>query len=134
MQRVRNSVRRCYCLYKALRIFFVLFSCLTIAFLNSCAFSKIGKADVTSFEIKIPEGLTGLSKSEIIDRLGLPEGRIIDEKFNEYWAYNNQNRYFIVLFGQGTYKTLILKLEDNIVTNVRLIEKGASFGFLTGGM
>ncbi|MHC4538045.1 MAG: hypothetical protein ACYS6K_29300, partial [Planctomycetota bacterium] len=106
MQQVRNSIKRCYCLYKTLRIFFVLLSCLTIALLNSCAFSKIGKADVTPFEIKVPEGLTGLSKSEIIDRLGLPEGRIIDEKWNEYWAYNNINRYFIVLFGQGTHKTL----------------------------
>ncbi len=76
----------------------------------------------------------GLSKSEIIDRLGLPEGGITDEKGAEYWAYNNMNQYFIVLYGKGVHKTLILKLEDNTVTNVRLIEKGGSFGFMAGGM
>ncbi len=134
MQQVRNSIKKCCWLYKTLRIFFVLFSCLTILFLSGCAFRKFGKADVTPFKIEAPKGLIGLSKSEIIDRLGLPEGRIIDEKWAEYWAYNNLNHYFIILYGQGTHKTLILKLEDNIVTNVRLIEKGTSSGFLTGGM
>jgi hypothetical protein len=102
--------------------------------MSSCAFRRFGKADVTPFKIEAPEGLIGLSKSKIIDRLGLPEGRIIDEKWAEYWAYNNLNNYFIVLYGHGTHKTLILKLEDNIVTNVRLIEKGTSSGFLIGGM
>jgi len=110
------------------------FFCSMILFLSSCAFSKYGKADVTAFKIKAPEGLVGLSKSEIIDRLGLPEGGITDEKGAEYWAYNNMNQYFIVLYGKGVHKTLILKLEDNTVTNVRLIEKGSSFSFMAGGM
>lgn len=110
------------------------FFCSMILFLSSCAFSKYGKANVTTFRIKAPEGLVGLSKSEIIDRLGLPEGGITDEKGAEYWAYNNMNQYFIVLYGKGVHKTLILKLEDNTVTNVRLIEKGSSFGFMAGGM
>ena len=117
-----------------LRFVSVSFFCSMTLFLSSCSFSKYGKADVTTFKIKAPEGLVGLSKSEIIDRLGLPEGGITDEKGTEYWAYNNMNQYFVVLYGRGVHKTLILKLEDNTVTNVRLIEKGSSFSFIAGGM
>jgi len=105
-----------------------------ILFLSSCAFSKYGKADVTVFKIKAPEGLVGLSKSEIIDRLGLPEGGVSDENGAEYWAYNNMNQYFVILYGEGQQKTLILKIEDNTVTNVRLIEKGSSFSFMALGL
>ena len=112
----------------------VSFLCSMILFLSSCAFSKYGKADVTAFEIKAPEGLVGLSKSEIIDRLGPPEGGISDEKGAEYWVYNNMNSHFLFIYGKGLHKTMLLKLEDNTVIDVRLIEKGSSFGFLTGGM
>lgn len=107
---------------------------LVIPFLSGCAFSTLGKADVTPFRIKAPEGLVGLSKSQIIDRLGLPEGVIADENGVEYWAYNNTNQYYIVVYGQGGYKMLILKMEDNAVTAVRLINKGASTNILAGGM
>ncbi len=117
-----------------LRFVIASFFCSMILFPSSCSFTKYGKADVTVFEIKAPEGLVGLSKSEIIDRLGLPEGGITDEKGSEYWAYNNMNQHFFVIYGKGLHKTLILKLENNTVTNVRLIEKGSSFGFMTGGM
>ena len=110
------------------------FFCSMILFLSSCAFSKYGKADVTVFKIKAPEGLVGLSKSEIIDRLGIPEGGVIDENGAEYWAYNNMNQYFVILYGKGQQKTLILKIEDNTVTNIRLIEKGRSSSFIAGGM
>ena len=117
-----------------LRVVSASFFCSMILFLSSCAFSEYGKADVTAFKIKAPEGLVGLSKSEIIDRLGPPEGGVIDENGAEYWAYNNMNQHYIVLYGRGEHKTLILKIEDNTVTNVRLIEKGSSFSFLAGGM
>lgn len=122
------------CLFRIRCFVSVSFFCSTILFLGSCSFSKYGKADVTAFEIKTPEGLVGLSKSEVIDRLGLPEGGAIDENGAEYWAYNNMNQYFVILFGKGLHKTLILKLENNTVTNVRLIEKGSSFSFMAGGM
>lgn len=102
--------------------------------LSGCAFNRFGKADVTPYRIKAPEGLIGLTKSQIIDRLGLPEGGIIDEKGTEYWEYNNMNSYYIVLFGQGAHKNLLLQIKDDIVTSIRLIEKGDSFNLLTGGM
>ncbi len=89
---------------------------------------------MTSFRIKAPEGLVGLAKSQIIDKLGLPEGGITDEKGTEYWEYNNTSGYYILLFGKGEQKSLILQIKDNIVTSAYLIEKGASFNVLTGGM
>jgi len=102
--------------------------------LNGCAFSKFGKADVTPFSIKAPEGLTGLTKSQIIDKLGLPDGGISDEKGTEYWEYSNTNSYYVILFGKGEDKSLVLKIEDNVVISTYLVEKGASSNFLTGGI
>ncbi len=67
-----------------LSIIYSLFLLFVIVSLNSCGFSSFGKADVTPFRIKAPEGLVGLAKSQIINKLGLPEGGITDEKGTEY--------------------------------------------------
>lgn len=113
---------------------YVLIFVFLIIFLNGCTYSKYGRADITVFSIKSPEGLVGLTKSEIIDKLGLPEGGIIDEKGTEYWEYNNTNNFFLLIAGRGEHKSLVLTLHNNIVDSVRLVKKGSTVGLLTGGM
>jgi hypothetical protein len=112
-------------------VFFFLWN---ILLLSGCSFSRFGRADVTFFKIEAPAGLVGLTKSQIIEKIGPPEGAIADEKGAEYWEYNNPNNYYIVLFGRGGHKNLLLKIENNVVVSSYLIEKGASFNILSGGM
>jgi len=62
---------------------------------------------LTPFRIKALEGLIGLIKSQIIDRLGLLEGGITDQKATEYQEYNNTNYCYILQFGKCPHKNLI---------------------------
>ena len=50
------------------------------SFLSGCALLEYGTADVTPFSIEEPSGLVGLKKSQVINRLGLSQGRIVDEQ------------------------------------------------------
>ncbi len=101
---------------------------------GGCAYSRFGRADVTPFHIRIPAGLVGLTKSQVIDRFGLPEGAVADENGVEYWEYNNLSNYYFLVFGKGVQKNLILQIEKNVVKSVRLVSKGGSVSFATGGM
>ncbi len=109
-----------------LSIICVLFFLLIIIFFNGCVLRKSGKAEVSYFEIEASEELIGLTKSEVIDRLGLADGTITDEKGVEYWVYKNERGYHFIVFGRSKKKDLILQFDDNNVKSVHLMDEGSS--------
>jgi hypothetical protein len=98
-------------------------------FLNGCTLKRSGKADVTYFSIKASEGLVGLTKSEVIEKMGLPDGTVTDERNIEYWTYVNERLYHFLLLGRGRKRNLILQFNENLVTTVDLQDAGASWNF-----
>ena len=100
-----------------------------ILFFNGCMLRKSGKADVSYFKIEASEELIGLTKSEVIDRLGLADGTITDEKGIEYWVYKNERGYHFIVFGRSKKKNLILQFDDNNVKSVHLLDEGSSISF-----
>ena len=109
-----------------LSIICVLFFLLIIIFFNGCMLRKSGKAEVSYFKIEASEELIGLTKSEVIDRLGLADGTITDEKGVEYWVYKNERGYHFIVFGRSKKKDLILQFDDNNVKSVHLMDEGSS--------
>ena len=98
-------------------------------FFNGCVLRKSGKAEVSYFKIEASEELIGLTKSEVIDRLGLADGTITDEKGVEYWVYKNERGYHFIVFGRSKKKNLILQFDDNNVRSVHLMDEGSSISF-----
>ena len=111
-------------IYKAILLFF----CLTIL-LSGCILKRSGGADGTYFNSEASEELVGLTKSEVIEKLGLPEETVTDERNLEYWTYKNERLNHFLLFGRGRERNLILEFNECIVTAVHLQDTGSSWNF-----
>lgn len=107
---------------------------LAVVPLMCCAVGEFGKANVSAFNIDMPSGLDGQSKSSIMKTLGDPDYVLIEDG-TEYWGYRNHNGWFLYLyyvsFGQTEAKDLILEFQGEVVHTVYLIDKGSSIGILT---
>ena len=106
----------------------LLFLGVTIS-LSGCILKRSGGADGNYFDSEASEELVGLTKSEAIERLGLPEETVIDEKNLEYWAYKNERLNHFLLFGRGRERNLILEFTECVVTAVHLQDTGSSWNF-----
>lgn len=105
---------------------------LAVVSLMGCAFGSFGKANVNAFDINVPSGLNGQSKSTIMQTLGNPEYVLI-EGATEYWGYRNHNGWFFsfyISFGATEAKDLILEFQGDQVKTAYLIDKGSSIGIL----
>lgn len=71
----------------------------------------------------------GLTKSEVIERLDLPDVTVTDERNLEYWTYKNEWLRHFVLLGRGRERNLILEFNESIVTAVHLQDTGSSWNF-----
>lgn len=101
---------------------------------GGCTFNSQGRdKDVGYFSIKEPRDLVGLKKGELITRLGLPDRSVTDELGREYWQYSNSNKYYILVFGRGKQKHLLIRIANGVVDAVSLIGKGDSMDMLTVG-
>ena len=106
----------------------LLFLCVTISF-SGCILKRSGGADGNYFNSQASEELVGLTKSEVIERLGLPDLTVTDERNLEYWTYKNERLNHFILFGRGKEKNLILEFNECIVTEVHLQDTGSSWNF-----
>ena len=106
----------------------LLFLCVTIS-LGGCILKRSGGADGPYFNSEASEELVGLTKSEVIERLGLPDVTVTDERNLEYWTYRNERLNHFILFGRGRERSLILEFNENIVTAVHLQDSGSSWNF-----
>ena len=106
----------------------LLFLCVTIS-LGGCILKRSGGADGSYFNSEVSEELVGLTKSEVIERLGLPDITVTDERNLEYWTYRNERLNHFILFGRGRERSLILEFNENIVTEVHLQDSGSSWNF-----
>ena len=114
----------------SLKLLGVVFLTLLFVFPMSygCTLKRYGNPEnVTYFKITEPQGLVGLKKSQIIERLGVPEKQLVDENGDEYWRYENEQYYFIIAVGEGKQKDLVLRIRNNTVTESRLIETSKTF-------
>lgn len=105
-----------------------------VVFQVSCGFGKYGKAEVDSFNINVPSGLNGQSKTNIVKMLGAPHSTV-SAGGTEYWKYENHNGWYVYLFyvsfGSTETKDLILELRNDKVETAYLLNKGSSIGILT---
>ena len=106
----------------------LLFLCVTIS-LSGCILKRSGGADGNYFNSEASEELVGLTKSEVIERLGLPDETVTDERNLEYWTYKNERLRHFLLLGRGKERNLILEFNENIVTVVHLQDSGSSWNF-----
>jgi hypothetical protein len=106
----------------------LLFFCITIS-ISGCILKRSGGTDGTYFNREASEELVGLAKSEVIEKLGLPDETVTDERNLEYWTYRNEKLRHFLLFGRGREKNLILEFNECIVTAVHLQDTGSSWNF-----
>ena len=106
----------------------LLFLCIIIC-LSGCILKRSGGADGSYFNSEASEELVGLTKSEVKERLGLPDVTVTDERNLEYWTYRNERLNHFILFGRGRERSLILEFNENIVTAVHLQDSGSSWNF-----
>ena len=105
----------------------LLFFCITI--LSGCILKRSGGADGAYFNRDASEELVGLTKSEVIEKLGLPDKTVIDERNLEYWTYRNERLSHFLLFGRGRERNLILEFNECTVAAVHLQDTGSSWNF-----
>ena len=106
----------------------LLFFCITI-FLSGCILKRSGRADVTYFIEEASKELVGLTKSEVIEKIGVPDETVTDERNLEYWTYKNERLFHFILFGRGRERSLILEIGETQVTTVHLQDAGSSWNF-----
>ncbi|MBW2492177.1 MAG: hypothetical protein JRE65_13630, partial [Deltaproteobacteria bacterium] len=95
----------------------LLFLCVTIL-LSGCILKRSGGADRNYFNSEASEELVGLTKSEVIEKLGLPDITVTDERNLEYWTYRNEQLNHFILLGRGKERNLILEFNECLVTAV----------------
>jgi hypothetical protein len=106
----------------------LLFLCVTIS-LSGCILKRSGGADGNYFNSEASEELVELTKSEVIERLGLPDVTVTDERNLEYWTYKNERLNHFLFFGRGRERNLILEFNECTVTAVHLQDTGSSWNF-----
>lgn len=90
---------------------------------------RSGGANGAYFNSEASEELVGLTKSEVIEKLGLPDETVTDERNREYWTYKNERLNHFLLFGRGKERNVILEFNECIVTAVHLRDTGSSWNF-----
>ena len=91
----------------------LLFLCITIS-LSGCILKRSGGADGNYFNSEGSEELVGLTKSEVIEKIGLPDITVTDERNLEYWNYRNERLNHFILFGRGRERDLILEFNTTL--------------------
>jgi outer membrane protein assembly factor BamE (lipoprotein component of BamABCDE complex) len=111
--------------------------CSILVLQSGCAMAKYGKANVTTFDITVPDGLVGQDKESIMKILGDPNF-VATDKGTEYWGYNNHNGWFVYLFyiagGKTESRDLILEFLNSKVKTAYLIDKGSAIGIFAPPM
>ncbi|HHO75212.1 MAG TPA: hypothetical protein ENN05_02145 [Deltaproteobacteria bacterium] len=110
------------------RITIILF--LAAAF-SGCAFGNFGKANMSYSDINVPSGLVGVSKADVIKTMGVPNSVAVSGK-TEYWGFNNQAGFYVILFGKTIEKDVVLEIVNGKVASSYLVDKGSSIGIFTG--
>lgn len=95
--------------------------------LGGCAFGHFGKADVTWQQIKAPANLLGMTKTNVIKSLGVPDVSYMSGN-SEIMAYHNNRGFYILLYGETIDQDLVLELKGGKVDNVTLLDKGRAVG------
>lgn len=88
-----------------------------------------GGVDGSYFNSEASEELVGLTKSEVIEKLGLPDETVTDERNLENWTYRNERLRHFLLFGRGKERNLTLEFNECIVAAVHLQDAGSSLNF-----
>ena len=101
---------------------------LVVSFLSGCGLLRSGKG-ARYFSITIPQDLIGLSKGEVIKRLGAPDETLTDKQGSQYFVYQNERGVQFFSIGRRVEESLVLELKDDKVISTNLIETGARFGF-----
>lgn len=107
-------------------LFFMAFS------VSGCGLGKYGKADTDYFDdIKVPQGLNGQTKKQIIKALGVPDSTV-SVAGTEYWRFKSLSGFYILVFGKTQEKDLILEFKGDKVKDSYLVDKGSSLGIFAG--
>ena len=106
-----------------------------LLFQMGCTVGKTGRPDVNGFDWNSTSGLKGQNKQALIQTFGSPDSVVYDGE-TEYWMYRNDSGwnvglpYFYSLIGATRSRDLVMKFQDEKVTDTYSIENGRSIGIL----
>ena len=109
-----------------IRHIMILVSCF---FLCSCAIGTLGVKNIDALPGYQIDELKGKTKQEIIGIIGIPEKKVVIDD-TEYWSYKWQNGGFIFFAGAIYEREYILHFNNDIVSDLEIIETGDIIGIL----
>lgn len=107
----------------------VLLLSLTAICLNGCTSGWYG----TTAHIQEPQNFVNKAKHEIIEQLGVPDGSFPRGNGIECWLYRSHCFSYFLLIGKKKEKGLVIKFENNIVSDIHSVDQGALDEIATRG-